>query len=271
MKPKEAVEEARAGRAKPCLLVQHGRLFGAGGFAASGAAQPLPFIGGPLQKPVVEESFLKQNMLLALGSSLARSPAAATLRSTLAEAMVRSAGRLAAIKDFSVLSLEGAGPTEADWAQQLAGLDTRQGVMVFEKALGPKERVDLAVLQDWLLNDFGSGLSTLAISRVLSSPKPSMYVRAGMRGVGVRLRSWAGHRSIRQRVDPYIHSSLSSCPTHTQRGEHGGGERHRVAVHRQGPHGDLLRPLVHPARQQGRHAQVRTRSCLLAIIESRLA
>ena len=175
MNPKEAVEGARAGRAQPSLLVQHGRLFGAGALVAADA-QPLPFVGGPLQKPVVEESYLKQNMLLALGSSLARSPAAATLRSTLAEAMVRSAGRLSGIKDFSVLSLEGAGPSASDWEQQLAGLDTRGGVTVFEKALGPKERVDLPVLQDWLVNDFGSGLSGLAISRVLNSPKPSMCV-----------------------------------------------------------------------------------------------
>jgi hypothetical protein len=129
----------------------------------------------------VEESYLKQNMLLALGSSLARSPAAATLRATLAEAMVRSAGRLGAIKDFSVLSLEGAGPSESDWGQQLDGLDTRGGVTVFEKALGPKERVDLTVLQDWLMNDFGAALSTLAISRVLNSPKPSMCVPACLR------------------------------------------------------------------------------------------
>jgi hypothetical protein len=51
--PKEAVEGVRAGRAKPCLLAQHGRLFGAGSLlAAGGGAQPLPFVGGPLQKPV---------------------------------------------------------------------------------------------------------------------------------------------------------------------------------------------------------------------------
>lgn len=183
--PKEAVEGARgAGRAQPCLLVQHGRLFGAGNMAAVGAVQPLPFVGGPLQKPVVEESYLKQNMLLALGSSLARSPAATTLRLTLAQAMVRSAGRVSAIKDFSVLSLEGGAPSASDWEQQLAGLDTRGGVTVFEKALGPKERVDLPMLQDWLMNDFGAGLSTLAISRVLSSPKPSMYVCAPGHGHG---------------------------------------------------------------------------------------
>lgn len=88
--------------------------------------------------------------------------------------MVRSADRVAAIRDFSVLSLEGSPPSSGDWEQQLAGLDTRGGVVVFEKVLSNKERVDLPVLQDWLVNDFGAGLSTLAISRVLNSPKPSM-------------------------------------------------------------------------------------------------
>lgn len=143
-------------------------------------------------------------MLLGLGSSLARPASAATSRTVIAEAMVRSISTyepsalkvkvtlhtsthplslcnglrplhlLRSPQDFSVLSLEGPAPSESDWDQQLAGLDTRGGVSVFEKQLGPKERVDLPVLQDWLANDFGTTLSTLAISRVLSSPKPSV-------------------------------------------------------------------------------------------------
>ncbi len=177
--PREAVEAARGTGGKRCVLVQHGRLFGASTgapspAAATGGAVLLPFVGGPLQKPVVEESYAKQNMLLALGSSLSRNADAATLRATLAEAMARAAGAASSIADFSVVSLEGQAPSGGDWEQQLAGLDTRGGVTVFEKVLAANERVDLAVLQDWLANDFGAGLSTLAISRVLSSPKPAI-------------------------------------------------------------------------------------------------
>lgn len=175
--PKEAVEAIRGGSgASRVVLAQHARLFGAAVPPIEGgeAAQPLPFVGGPLQKPVVEESYAKQNILLALGSSLSRNPDAATLRSTLAEAMVRAAGVVGTIADFSVVSLEGQAPSGGDWEQQLVGLDTRGGVMVFEKVLAANERVDLPVLQDWLKDDFGAGLSTLAISRVLNSPKPAI-------------------------------------------------------------------------------------------------
>lgn len=181
--PKELVDAARAGGSggrKPWVLVQHGRLFGSSSPAVAGGARPLPFIGGPLQTPVVEESYAKQNLLLSLGSSLARNPAAATMRGTLAEAMVRTAERVSAIADFSVVSLEGQAPSEGDWEQQLEGLDTRGGVTVFEKVLGANERVDLPVLQDWLANDFGAGLSTLAISRVLNSPKPAIVATTNL-------------------------------------------------------------------------------------------
>jgi hypothetical protein len=175
--PKEAVEAVRGGSgASRVVLAQHARLFGAAvpPIAGGEAAQPLPFVGGPLQKPVVEESYAKQNILLALGSSLSRNPDAATLRSTLAEALGRAAGVVGTIADFSVVSLEGQAPSGGDWEQQLAGLDTRGGVTVFEKVLAANERVDLPVLQDWLKDDFGAGLSTLAISRVLNSPKPAI-------------------------------------------------------------------------------------------------
>lgn len=175
--PKEAVEAIRreSGGSR-IVLVQHARLFGAANpFTVGGkATQPLPFVSGPLQRPVVEESYAKQNILLALGSSLSRNANAATLRSTLAEAMVRAVEVVGSIADFSVVSLEGQAPCVGDWEQQLAGLDTRGGVTVFEKVLAANERVDLPVLQDWLKDDFGAGLSTLAISRVLNSPKPAI-------------------------------------------------------------------------------------------------
>ena len=74
------------------------------------------------------------------------------------------------------MSLEGPKPSDEDWDRQVAGLDTRGGVSVYDKTLGANERVDLRVFQEWLANDFGPSLSALAISRVLYSPKPSVYV-----------------------------------------------------------------------------------------------
>jgi hypothetical protein len=94
--------------------------------------------------------------------------------------MIRASGLIDSIGDFSVVSLEGQAPSAGDWEQLMAGLDTRGGVTVFEKVLAASERVDLNVLQDWLVNDFGAGLSTLAISRVLNSPKPSIVINTAV-------------------------------------------------------------------------------------------
>jgi len=182
--PKEVVEAARSSGPGSAVIVlaQHGRLFGPPALATSpnAAVQVLPFVGGPLQKPVLEESFAKQNILLALGSSLSRNRDAATMRSALAESMIRASGLIDSIGDFSVVSLEGQAPSAGDWEQLMAGLDTRGGVTVFEKVLAASERVDLNVLQEWLVNDFGAGLSTLAISRVLNSPKPSIVINTAV-------------------------------------------------------------------------------------------
>jgi hypothetical protein len=82
-------------------------------------------------------------------------------------------------QDFSLVSLQGSKPTDADWEAQLAVIDTSGGVTVFEKALDAKDtKVDLKLVQAWLQDDFSSSLSTLAISRVLNSPKPTRYAHA---------------------------------------------------------------------------------------------
>lgn len=78
------------------------------------------------------------------------------------------------LQDFSVVSLAGSRPSEGDWENQLAVIDIRGGVTVYEKALvDGAAKVDLPLLQDWLQEEFGPTLSTLAISRVLNAPKPA--------------------------------------------------------------------------------------------------
>lgn len=80
-------------------------------------------------------------------------------------------------QDFSIVSLEGSKPSDADWEPQLSVIDTSGGVTVFEKALDAKDaKVDLKLLQTWLQDDFSSSLTNLAIARVLNSPKPTRYV-----------------------------------------------------------------------------------------------
>jgi hypothetical protein len=162
------------GRAQ-CVVIHTGRLFG-----SCEGADPIPFVGGPLAEPVLDQSWTMRACVMGQGTLLAKTAGATSLRSSIADlvAAYLSSSDSAANAELSVVSVLGPEATPQQWASEMVRLQSNDVVSLL--------RVDVEAvpqpqaLEAWLLDMWGpSMLREIASSRVRSGERPSRLAQSG--------------------------------------------------------------------------------------------
>lgn len=199
---------ATASGARKVCVVRHGRIFG-----GTPGQEPVPFTTGPCKAPRLAEHFEAQAVALSASSAVLRArdnnplgrvqqrsgrPALAELtRRLLAPLGAAASGGASASgsappppPEVTLLSLDGAAPTEAEWAAQFARLyEVANGVGLLRVAFDsvPKPQA----LAQWLTLDWGAAtLSTISSYTKRAGARPVVIapVRPDEGGLGAAVR-----------------------------------------------------------------------------------
>ena len=194
------LEEACASRGFAAVMLRHGELFG--GIPGN---EPLPFRGGPMLEPVLDDDFTLRAALVTRMSTPAAVSEDAKLRSrrqTVAEAAAGAAAAsptvIAAsrnqLTELSVYSAEGDAPTSAEWARMLErAMDSSEGVELMQVEFGT---MDAPRFTSWLVTTWGpTTLRTISASMVRSGSRP-VAARASDRGATIRWETLENGRIV---------------------------------------------------------------------------
>jgi len=189
-----SVKAAAASKGVKCYTLKHGRIFG-----GVPGAEPLPFQGGPMKEPVLDEHYVARAVMLSRSDALlnlnnanplGKNMQVRTSRAALSETIYRvllanksgDASKIASA--FSVLSIEGGFPGDDEWQQQFTSIDDARGIELLNVNFG--KVLDRRGLVSWLENQWGpAALQTMSTYIRRTGARP-VVVRATDTGAAVR-------------------------------------------------------------------------------------